>query len=124
MDELEQRQLVAALEALPHLTRAAFLLSCRDDLPYNEIGWRCGISVDEVIVRIGDALLGIDRTMYGRPSLAGRVRRAILPYRNAWAAARVRQGDRWLARWTSPDRKPTRRHTLDWIARVYELLFR
>lgn len=124
MDELEQRQLVAALETLPHLTRAAFLLNCRDNLPYIEIGWRCGISVDEVTVRIGDALLGIDGTMCGGPSLAGRVRRAFLPYRDAWAAARAREGDRRLARWTSQDRKPTRRHTVDWIARAYELLFR
>jgi len=124
MDELEQRQLVAALDTLPRLTRAVFLLNCRDDLPYIEIGWRCGISVDEVMVRIGDALLGIDRTMDGRPSLAGRARRALLPYRDAWATARAREGDRRLGRWRSPGRRPGPRGALDWIAWAYELVLR
>jgi hypothetical protein len=124
MDEVEQRQLLAALETLPRLTRAAFLLSARDNLPYSEIGWRCGIGVDDVMVRIGDALLGIDRDMRGRPSFAGRVRRALLPYCDAWATARAREGDRRLAPWTAPDRQPGRRHALDWIAWAYELVFR
>jgi hypothetical protein len=121
-DKLEQRRFVAALETLPHLTRAAFLLSARDNLPYIEIGWRCGISVDEVTVRIGDALLGIDRALSGRPNLAGHIRRELLPYREAWAAARKRQGDRSLA--PSPKRKPGRRHAVDWVAAAFELLFR
>ena len=124
MDELEQRRFVAALETLPCLTRAAFLLSARDKLSYSEIGWRCGISIDEVTVRIGDALLGIDRAMNGRPSLAGRIRRALLPYRDAWAAARKRAGDRCLAPWISPNRKLPPRLTVDWVAAVFELLFR
>ena len=124
MDELEQRRFVAALETLPHLTRAAFLLSARDNLPYIEIGCRCGISVDEVRVRIGDALLGIDLALSGRPNLAGRIRRELLPYREAWAAARRREGDRRLAPWTSPKRKPGSRHALDWVAAAFELLFR
>lgn len=124
MDELEERQLVAALDTLPHLTRVVFLLNCRDDLPYTEIGWRCGISVDDVTVRIGDALLRIDRTMNGRPSLAGRVRRVLLPYRDAWATARAREGDRRLARWASPERRPGPRRALDWIAWAYELVLR
>lgn len=124
MDELEQRRFVAALETVPHLTRAAFLLSARDNLTYIEIGWRCGISVDEVTVRIGDALLGIDRGMNGRPSVAGRMRRALLPYRDAWAAARKREGDRCLAPWTSPNRKPPPRRTLDWVAAAFEMLLR
>jgi len=124
MDELEQRRFAAALETLPLLTRAAFLLSARDNFPYIEIGWRCGISVDEVTVRIGDALLGIDRALSGRPNLAGRIRRALLPYRDAWAAARKREGDRSLAPWTSPNRKPRPRHTLDWVAAAFELLVR
>src|SRR5690348_5765813 len=97
MDELEQRQFVEALETLPCLTRATFLLSARDNLSYPEIGWRCGIGVDEVTVRIADALFGIDRAMNGRPSVAGRIRCALLPYRDAWAAARKREGDRCLA---------------------------
>lgn len=97
MDEMEQRQFVSALETLPLLTRAAFRLNCRDDLSYAEIGWRCGISIDEVTVRIGDALVAIDRTMRSGPGIAGRIRRAMLPYRLAWAAARMREGDRRLA---------------------------
>jgi hypothetical protein len=123
-DEVEQRQLVAALETLPHLTRATFLLSARDNLSYPEIGWRCGISVDEVMVRMCDALLQIDRDMSGRPGLAGRLRRTLLPHRDAWATARAREGDRRLAPWTSPDRRPGRRGALEWIAWAYELLFR
>lgn len=124
MDELEQRQFVAALETLPCLTRATFLLSARDNLSYPEIGWRCGIGVDEVTVRIADALLGIDRAMNGRPSVAGRIRRELLPYRDAWAAARKREGDRCLAPWISPNRKLPPRHTLDWVAAAFELLLR
>jgi hypothetical protein len=124
MDELEQRQFVAALETLPCLTRTTFLLSARDNLSYPEIGWRCGIGVDEVTVRIADALLGIDRAMNGRPSVAGRIRCALLPYRDAWAAARKREGDRCLAPWISPNRKPPPRHALDWVAAAFELLFR
>jgi hypothetical protein len=124
MDELERRQLVAALATLPRLTRAVFLLSARDNLSYFEIGWRCGISTDDVMVRIGDALVGIDRDLSGRPSFAGRVRRAFLPYRDAWATARAREGDRRLGLWTSPDRQPGRRRAMHWIAWAYELLFR
>ena len=123
MDESEQRRFVAALETLPRLTRAAFLLSARDNLAYVEIGWRCGISVDEVTVRIADALLGIDRAMYRRPSPGGRMRRALLPYRDAWAAARRREGDRCLAPWISANRKPALRHKLDWVAAAFEMLF-
>lgn len=125
MDEMEEGcQFVAALETLPLLTRAVFLLSCRDDLPYVEIGWRCGISADEVIVRMGDALLAIDLTMRSGPSFAGRIRRSLLPCRDAWAAARAREGDRRLAPWRSPERRPGRRRALDWIAWAYEFVFR
>lgn len=125
MDETEeQRQFVAALETLPLLTRAVFLLNCRDGLAYVEIGCRCGISADEVLVRMGDALLGIDRAMRRGPSFAGRIRRALLPCRDAWAAARVREGDRRLAPWRSHERRPGRRGALDWIAWAYEFVFR
>lgn len=124
MDEMDERQFVAALETLPLLTRAVFLLNCRDDLPYIEIGWRCGISPDEVIVRMGDALLAIDRTMRSGPSFAGRIRRGLLPYRDAWAAARARKGERRLAPWRPPERRLGRRGALDWIAWAYECVFR
>jgi len=124
IDETEQRRLIAALDTLPHLTRAAFLLSARDNLSYPEIGLRCGISVDEVMVRVGDALVGIDRDMHARASLAGRVRRALLPYRNAWATARAREGDRRLGLRTSPRQTANRRCALEWIAWSYEKLLR
>ena len=117
MDEAEEEQFVAALETLPLLTRAVFLLKCRDDFSHIEIGWRCGISVDEVTVRIGDALLAIDRAMESGPTIAARIRRASLPWRHAWAAARKREGDRRLAPWLSPERRPGGRGVLDWIAR-------
>lgn len=120
----EERRYIEALETLPLLTRAVFLLSCRDDLPYVEIGWRCGICVEEVMVRVGDALFAIDRSMQHSPSIAGRIRRAVLPCRDAWAAARVREGDRWLSRWMPPQRRPGRRGALDWCAWSYERLFR
>jgi hypothetical protein len=73
---------------------------------------------------LAGALLGIDRAMYGRPSVAGRMRRALLPCRDAWAAARKREGDRCLAPWTSPNRKPAPRHPLDWLAAASEFFFR
>ena len=120
MDEAENQRFVAALETLPLLTRTVFLLNCRDDMPYVEIGWRCGITVDDVMVRIGDALFLIDRATRSGPNAAGRIRRALLPCRDAWAAARAREGDRRLAPWRSPERRPGRRGVLDWIACVYE----
>jgi len=122
--EARELELVAGLETLPHLTRAVFLLSCRDDFPYVEIGWRCGISVDEVTVRMSDALLAVDRAMRDRPSLAGRIRRRLRPWRDAWAAARASEGDRQLGPWISPERRLGRHSALDWIACAYELLFR
>lgn len=124
MDESEQRQFASALETLPLLTRAVLLLNCRDDLPYAEIGWRCGITIDEVAVRLGDALVAIDRTMECGPSVAGRIRRAMLPCRTAWAAARMREGDRRLGPWMPPQRRLARRGALDWLAWFHELVFR
>lgn len=115
---------MSALDTLPLLTRAVFLLNCRDDLSYADIGWRCGISIDEVTVRMGDALVAIDRAMQSGSSLAGRMRRAMLPCRHAWAAARMREGDRRLAPWMRPERKPGRRGALDWLAWFHELVLR
>jgi len=119
----DERQLIAALETLPSLTRTVFLLNCRDHFPYVEIGWRCGISVDEVTVRMSDALLAMDLAMDKRPRLPGRIRRALRPYRNTWAAARAREQDRQLAPRLPPERRPARRRVLDWLAWAYELLF-
>ena len=116
----EQRRYVEALEALPLLTRTVFLLASRDGFPYAEIGWRCGISIDEVQVRLADALLDVSRHMYGRRSFVGQIRRALLPWREAWAAARAREGDRRLAPWLSPENRPGRRGAIDWLARAFE----
>jgi len=116
----EQRQYAEALEALPLLTRTVFLLASRDSFPYAEIGWRCGISIDEVQVRLADALLGVSRHMHGRRSFVGQVRRALLPWRDVWAAARAREGDRRLAPWLSPENRPDRRGAIDWFAWAFE----
>lgn len=124
LTEEKQQQFVAALETLPLLTRAVFMLKRRDNLSYAEIGWRCGIAEDEVMNRMVDALCGLRRAKDGRTSLAGLMRSALLPCRDAWAAARRREGDRSLAPWTSPEHRPPPRSVLDWIAWAYELVFR
>jgi hypothetical protein len=116
----EKRKYAEALEALPLLTRTVFLLASRDSFPYAEIGWRCGITIDEVQVRVADALFGLDRHMRVRPTFTGRIRRALLPWRDAWATARAREGDRRLAPWLSPDDRPGRRGAIDWIAWAFE----
>jgi hypothetical protein len=120
LTEDEQRQYVEALETLPLLTRTVFLLASRDSFPYAEIGWRCGISIDEVQVRVADALFGLDRHMRVRPTFIGRIRRALLPWRDAWATARAREGDRRLAPWLLPESRPGRRGAIDWIAWAFE----
>lgn len=120
LKEEDQGRYIEALETLPLLTRAVFLLASRDKFPYAEIGWRCGISIDDVQVRMTDALLDIGCYMRGRRRLAGSIRRELLPCRDAWAAARKREADRRLAPWFPPDRRPGRRGTLDWMAWAYE----
>lgn len=116
LTEDEKCRYVEALETLPSLTRVAFLLSCRDELPYVEIAWRCGTSELDVRVRVGDALYQIGRYLEGRRRLVGVLRRELLPFRIAWASARAREGDRLLAPWLSSERRPGRRGLLDWIA--------
>jgi hypothetical protein len=88
------------------------LLSSRHELSYDEIGWCCGISRDEVMVRMVNALLGLNRYVAGYRTPSGLVRRALLPCRAEWAAARVREGDRMLG--LSAGHK--RRTLLDWTA--------
>lgn len=92
-----RRRYVEALETLPPLMRAVFLLNRLNDLSYDEIGGRCGITVDEVTVRMTDALIGVDRYMKSQPAVAARIRRACLPWRDAWARARMRESERRLA---------------------------
>lgn len=93
---IDERLFQEALEALPSLTRAVLLLSSRHELSYDEIGWCCGISSDEVTARVGSAVRGIDRYLSGVRTPAGLLQRALSPCRHAWAAARVREGDRKL----------------------------
>lgn len=111
---IDERRYREALESLPSLTRAVLLLSSRHDLSYDEIGWCCGISSDEVMVRIGNALLGIDRYLGGVRTPIGLLRRTLSPCRRAWAAARVREGDRKLGL----SRSQRRTTLLDWAARA------
>ena len=89
-------RLAAAFDTLPGLTRAVFMLHRLDDLPYDEIAWRCGISVDEVTLRMADALTGIRRSCNGNPTLSSRARRALLPWSFAWARWRRERQDRQL----------------------------
>lgn len=122
--EDDQRRFVEALETLPLLTRTVFMLARRDDFPSPEIAWRCGISVSEVQVRVVDALRQIIRHMDGRRTLIGSIRREMLPWRDAWAAVRAREGDRRLAPWFPPERRPGKRGFVDWMAWVFERIVR
>lgn len=124
LPEETRRRYVDALETLPPLTRAVLLLNRLDDLSYDDIGGRCGITVDEVTVRMTDALIGVNRYMKGRPELAARVRRACLPWRDAWARARMRESDRRLAPWLAPNKRPGRRSLIEWLAWVFEQTIR
>jgi hypothetical protein len=116
--------MVQALESMPLLTRTVFLLHRLDELPYNEIAWRCGVTPDEVLVRMTDAILLLSRYRDGGATFAGRVRRALLPMRDAWATARKREGDRRLAPWYPPEERPGRRKPLEWAARAFEVMMR
>lgn len=87
-------RVITGLDSLPRLTRAVFLIHRLDDLPYEDIGWRCGIGADEVTLRMADALFAVRRTTDGRVSLIGRLRRHLLPWRSAWMRWRMRRFDR------------------------------
>ena len=120
----EESLMVQALESMPLLTRSVFLLHRLDDLSYNEIAWRCGLSPDEVMVRMTDAILLLSRCRGGGATFPGRIRRALLPLRDAWATARKREGDRRLAPWYSAGRSLGRRKPAEWAARAFELVMR
>jgi hypothetical protein len=78
-----------AADSLPKLTRAVLLLSAIDDMPYDDIALRCGISEDEVRVRLADALIGLGRAMRGPLPWTGQMRLALQPWRSMWARARA-----------------------------------
>ena len=78
------RRMTEGLDCLPRLTRAVFLIHRLDDLPYDDVAWRCGITVDEVTIRMADALTALRWAADGRSSLVGQIRRQLVPLRSAW----------------------------------------
>jgi DNA-directed RNA polymerase specialized sigma24 family protein len=86
----------AGLDCLPRLTRAVFLIHRLDDLPYGDVAWRCGITVDEVTLRMADALTVLRWAGDGRSSLMGYVRRQLVPLRSTWMRWRKQRVDRAL----------------------------
>lgn len=89
-------RLRVGIEMLPCLTRTVFLLHRTDGRSYDEIAWRCGISVDEVTERMADALFTVRRSCDGDRALSGRVRLAFRPWRVAWYEWQRRRTDRRL----------------------------
>lgn len=120
----DQVRFQRAADCLPKLTRAVLLLSAIDDMPYGDIALRCGISEDEVKVRLADALIGIDRAMRGPVPWTGRVRLALRPWRSMWTRARARESDRRLARWLPLPPNSLRRSPIDHVALLYEWMRR
>jgi DNA-directed RNA polymerase specialized sigma24 family protein len=94
-DDMQQR-IAVGLEGLPNLMRAVFLLHRLDDLSYDDIAWRCGISVDEVVLRMADGLTALRQSYAGDPTFLARIRRAMLPWRFAWARWCRERQDRQL----------------------------
>lgn len=111
-----------AADSLPKLTRVVLLLSAIDDMSYDDIALRCGISRDEVRVRLADALIGLDRATRGSLPWAGRLRLALRPWRSSWGSARSREADRRLAPWLPLSREALRRSLIDHLAHLYELM--
>ena len=87
------RRMTAGLDSLPWLTRLVFLVTRLDRLPYDEVAWRCRIGIDEVTLRVADALYGIDLAADGRRSLVWHVRRCLRLWRAAWMRWLKQQGD-------------------------------
>jgi DNA-directed RNA polymerase specialized sigma24 family protein len=86
----------AGLDCLPRLTRAVFLIHRLDDLPYEDVAWRCGITVDEVTIRMAHALTTLRWAADGRSSLIGQIRRQLVPLRSVWMRWRKQRVDRAL----------------------------
>lgn len=106
---------LSAIDELPMLTRVVLMLSSQDTLSYPEIAFRCGISADEVRIRLAEALVQVERSMRGRCSIFSRARRALMPARQAWASARAKEIDRLMAKWSSSPRVRTR-GLIDYVA--------
>jgi DNA-directed RNA polymerase specialized sigma24 family protein len=99
-----RRRLADALDTLPRLTRTAFMLHSADRLSYEHIAWRCGMTVDEVMVRLADALAGIRCHEQGAVGMMGRIRYRLVPWRTAWMQCRRERQDRGLG--LMPRRRP------------------
>jgi hypothetical protein len=109
-------RLADAFDTLPPLTRTIFMLSSIDKLPYDEISRCTRLGTEEVKERMFQCFCRLDRYMQeGHAPLIGRIRLALMPLRKAWYAACCREGDRLIARWLPPDKRPGRRKMLDWI---------
>ena len=96
VEQEKLHRITAGLDSLPRLTCAVLLIHRLDDLPYDQVAWRCGISVDEVTLRMADALSVIRWAADGRTALMGRVCRWLVPWRLNGMRWRMRQMDRRL----------------------------
>jgi DNA-directed RNA polymerase specialized sigma24 family protein len=92
----QQRRFALWLDGLPRLTRLVFLLHSVDELPYDKVAWRGGISVDEVTLRIANAIVALHCLRDGRVSIIRRLRLWLLPWRFTWARCRMAWWDRRL----------------------------
>jgi DNA-directed RNA polymerase specialized sigma24 family protein len=92
----QQRRFALWLDSLPRLTRLVFLLHRVDELPYDQVARRCGINVDEVTLRIANAIAALHYCRDGRVSIIGRLRLWLLLWRFAWARCRMAWWDRRL----------------------------
>lgn len=59
-------QIEAVILSLPPVTREVFILHRFDDLPYDRIGIRLGIGVDEVEAHVAAALIHLCRALDDR----------------------------------------------------------
>ncbi|MEG3149251.1 hypothetical protein U1769_05080 [Sphingomonas sp. ZT3P38] len=62
-DELVR--LAAAIDTLPMAERAVYLLGAVDRLDYPQIGFRLGLSIEEVERLTASAVLAVDRALHG-----------------------------------------------------------
>lgn len=70
----ELARLAKAVDALPLKLRAVWLLGTVDQLDYERIGFRLGLSIAEVELCTAQAILRIDRRLCGRRDWLGRWR--------------------------------------------------
>ncbi len=67
----KQQELVERLEAImlrmPRLTREIFMAHRLDDMPYEEIARRTGLTIRQVERHIASAILHLDRGLHSEP---------------------------------------------------------